>query len=98
MSGLKKTLVSFEVLEPKLPLTGSPGISRGDITATEVVMINKDVVGPSPITFEKADFLITTFLVLLSVMWLMVLLRNMTKQQTPGKISQLFLRRHIRVN
>lgn len=56
MFGLKETLVSFEVLEPKLPLTGSPGISRGDITATEVVMINKDVVGPSPITFEKADF------------------------------------------
>ncbi len=56
MSGFKETLVSFEVLEPKLPLTGSPGISRGDITATEVVMINKDVVGPSPITFEKADF------------------------------------------
>ncbi|MDA7889164.1 cupin domain-containing protein [Pirellulales bacterium] len=49
-------MVSFEVLEPKLPLTGSPGISRGDITATEVVMINKDVVGQSPITFEKADF------------------------------------------
>ncbi len=56
MFGPKETLVSFEVLEPKLPLTGSPGISRGDITATEVVMINKDVVGPSPITFEKADF------------------------------------------
>jgi hypothetical protein len=56
MSGLKETLVSFEVLEPKLPLTGSPGIARGDITATEVVMINKDVVGPLPITFEKADF------------------------------------------
>ena len=52
----ENTLVSFEVLEPKLPLTGSPGISRGDITATEVVMINKDVVGQSPITFEKADF------------------------------------------
>jgi hypothetical protein len=52
----ENTLVSFEVLEPKLPLTGSPGISRGDITATEVVMINKDVVGPAPITFEKADF------------------------------------------
>ena len=56
MFGPKETLVSFEFLEPKLPLTGSPGISRGDITATEVVMINKDVVGPSPITFEKADF------------------------------------------
>jgi len=56
MFGPKETLVSFEVLEPKLPLTGSPGISRGDITATEVVMINKDVVGPSPITFEKAYF------------------------------------------
>jgi len=56
MFGLEETLVTFEVLEPKLPLTGSPGISRGDITATEVVMINKDVVGPSPITFEKADF------------------------------------------
>lgn len=56
MFGPKETLVSFEVLEPKLPLTGSPGMSRGDITATEVVMINKDVVGPSPITFEKADF------------------------------------------
>ena len=52
----KDTLVSFEVLEPKLPLTGSPGIARGDITATEVVMINKDVVGPLPIIFEKADF------------------------------------------
>ncbi|MDA7886334.1 cupin domain-containing protein [Pirellulales bacterium] len=52
----ENTLVSFEVLEPKLPLTGSPGISRGDITATEVVMINKDVVGQSPITFEEADF------------------------------------------
>ena len=52
----ENTLVSFEVLEPKLPLTGSPGIARGDITATEVVMINKEVVGPLPITFEKADF------------------------------------------
>ena len=52
----KDTLVSFEVLEPKLPLTGSPGIARGDITATEVVLINKDVVGPLPIIFEKADF------------------------------------------
>ena len=52
----ENTLVSFEVLEPKLPLTGSPGIARGDITATEVVMINKEVVGSLPITFGKADF------------------------------------------
>ena len=52
----ENTLVSFEVLEPKLPLTGSPEIARGDITATEVVMINKEVVGSLPITFEKADF------------------------------------------
>ena len=95
MSGFKETLISFEVLEPKLPLTGSPGISRGDITATEVVMINKDVVGPVPITFEKPTFLTTTFLVLLSGMWLMVLLRSMTARQTLGKIFQLFQQRQI---
>lgn len=50
------TLVPCERLEPKLPLTGDAGVSRPELTAPEVVFINNAVIGPAPITFERADF------------------------------------------
>ena len=53
---MKNTLVSFEILEAKRPLTGDVTMSRGDIVAPEVVLINNAVVGPTPIVFEKVDF------------------------------------------
>ncbi len=56
MSGVKETRASFEILESKRLLAGDVTISRGDIVAPEVVLINNDVVGPSPIVFEKVDF------------------------------------------
>ena len=66
MAGVKETRVSFEILEAKRPLAGDVTMSRGDIVAPEVVLINNAVVGPSPIVFEKADFFnndIPTFIV-----------------------------------
>ena len=56
MPSLQKILTGFERLEPKLPLAGDASISRGDISATEIVFINNDVVGPAPLTFEKVNF------------------------------------------
>ncbi|MEE2797713.1 MAG: cupin domain-containing protein [Planctomycetota bacterium] len=56
MAGVKEIRASFEILESKRPLAGDVTISRGDIVAPEVVLINNDVVGPSPIVFEKVDF------------------------------------------
>ena len=56
MAGVKETRASFEILESKRPLAGDVTISRGDIVAPEVVLINNDVVGPLPIFFEKVDF------------------------------------------
>ena len=53
MAGVKETRASFEILESKRPLAGDVTISRGDIVAPEVVLINNDFVGPSPIVFEK---------------------------------------------
>ena len=50
------TLVPCERLEPKLPLTGDAGVSRPELTAPEVVLINNAAIGPAPITFERADF------------------------------------------
>ena len=66
MAGVKETRASFEILEAKRPLAGDVTMSRGDIVAPEVVLINNAVVGPQPIVFEKADFFnndIPTFVV-----------------------------------
>ena len=53
MAGVKETRASFEILESKRPLAGDVTISRGDIVAPEVVLINNDVVGPLPQFLKK---------------------------------------------
>lgn len=55
MASSREIHTAFESLERKLPLAGD-SIARGDITATEMVFINNDVVGPAPLTFERANF------------------------------------------
>lgn len=60
---------SFEMLEPRLPLSADTGtlpseslggvasvVVRPELTAPQVVLINNELVGPAPITFEKASF------------------------------------------
>lgn len=56
MSSTSYSCLRFEPLEQKLALSAMSFVDRPDITAPEVVLINNAVVGPSPLTFEKADF------------------------------------------
>lgn len=80
------TQACYEVLEPKLPMAGDVSFSRSELMAPEVVLINNAAVGPAPITFERADFLVTVSRVLWSAVWRAVWLKNSMGQPICGGI------------